>query len=84
MSRCKKKLTSSGDARQNNCGIPNLVGGTSCTAELDRLVIELAKALGRMAAQEDYRLSKTSDKIPAVSQVGRLSDRKRRGKVVLS
>lgn len=59
MARCKKKRKSSGEVRQKNCGVPILVAGESCTIELDRLVIELAKALGRMAAQEDYRQSKS-------------------------
>ena len=84
MARCKKKRKSSGEVRQKKCGVPILVAGESCTIELDRLVIELAKALGRMAAQQDYLQSKTKDKIPADLQVGRLRDRKRRGKVILS
>ena len=84
MARCKKKRKSSSHVRQDKCGVPILVGGEACTIELDRLVIELAKALGRMAAQQDYLQSKTKDKIPADLQVGRLSERKRRGKVILS
>ena len=84
MARCKKKRKSSAEVRQKKCGVPILVGGEACTIELDRLVIELAKALGRMAAQEDYRQSKSTVKIPAVLQVDRLRERKRRGKVILS
>lgn len=62
MSGCKKKHKSSGDAAQKDRHVPILVGGASSPIELDRLVIELAKVLGRMAAREDYLLSKSKDK----------------------
>lgn len=84
MSGCKKKHKSSGDAAQKDRHDPILVGDASSPIELDRLVIELAKLLGRMAAREDYLLSKSKDKIPADAHVGPMRDRKSRGKIILS
>ena len=84
MSGCKKKRKSSGYPAKKERHVPILMGDKSCPVELDRLVIELAKMLGRMAARDDYLLSKTTDKISADSPVDRLRERKSRGKVRLS